>query len=393
MAADRPPRRPSLSRLLPPAGGAGALLLAGALVVGIVLSGLLASHRSGGAPAQASATPAPAPPATAAPAPATPSPPAFAAAPPPAGGRYVWYRRGELQVPGVQRLDAVDWSGRHAGTAVLRASGLPIQSPDGEEFLDPGVSPPAVLAMDGSPLGDVGPAGSVMWADDSRHLCTLTTSAGPGDGPAPVDLAYGAPGGIRRAVRFSGPRSGDSGWSLAACSASADRAVVLLGVGIMATEARVIRLSTGATLADLHEADSGALSGGVTSHDGRWQYQDRVDGLARLRDLTTGATAGRATGTGAAFSWDATETLIEAQSGNANSGAALLRRDGTKVWADTSIRAVAGYVATEPRTGGGFAIFTPHQPAATDPTYDLVIVGAAGVAQRVVGGVEPCTAA
>jgi hypothetical protein len=190
----------------------------------------------------------------AAPVAALPSPVTADYGPPPAGVQLLWVH--DPNHPGW--LIGFDWTGKPRGTVKLsqqvgqfdRLS----QAPDGSAFgYEPNGKGGYHLFVDqlGNPIGSAGSSvfyQSEMWADDSRHLCTLDPGRGqwglglaqPGAAPNPVNEVALDPSSLAR--------SGIIAFSFAACSARNDRAVIAYSYPGRPTAYSVVRVSDGAIL-------------------------------------------------------------------------------------------------------------------------------------------------
>lgn len=223
-------------------------------------------------------------------------------------------------------LEAVDWSGQVRGRLALPAprGELGISaSPDGQRLLIQRSSGYEILSAQGQISGTQLVDADYTWADDSRHLCEVVTD----DAAHPTAEAfYVAPDASQRRVA-AWAWEGGGGITVAACSASRDLMVLQLGQGDDSaghvTEYRVIRLSTGAVLRDVHPpqpvfADNGvrdtpgALATVSASLDGRLLALEPYNGDSRIADAgmesivdtVSGRVLGHVKGPVAAFSGD-----------------------------------------------------------------------------------------
>jgi hypothetical protein len=194
------------------------------------------------------------PPRPAVPAAATPSPPSSVGVdygPPPPNVPLVW-----VQDPNhTGWLIGFDWTGKPRGTAKVPQQVGQFDrlspAPDGSAFgYEPNGKGGFHLFFDqlGNAIGSAGSSvfyQSEMWADDSRHLCTLDAQTGnlglmvPGSAPNPVNPV---------ALDPALARSGIIAFSFAACSARNDRAVITYSYTGRPTAFWVVRISDGAIL-------------------------------------------------------------------------------------------------------------------------------------------------
>jgi hypothetical protein len=183
----------------------------------------------------------------------TPSPVAVDYGPPPPGVPFIW-----VQDPNHSGwLIGFDWTGKPRATVKIshqlgqydRLS----QAPDGSAFgIEPNGKGGFQIYLD--QLGNVSPSPTSvvnyefeMWADDSRHVCTLSGLGGH------WSLGLMLPGGAQNVnnVVAIDPTLGQSGiiaYSFAACSARNDRAVIQYSYAGRPTEYWVVRISDGAIL-------------------------------------------------------------------------------------------------------------------------------------------------
>jgi hypothetical protein len=211
-------------------------------------------------------------------------------------------------------LAAYDWSGTSRGSFTLPAPPTQLgeirPSPDGQRLL---MSMPDdtlhVFTAQGADLGRLG-AGSkvhdVQWAGDDTHFCTMSSDPSY----TSSTLGFVTLGANPRTLTSLHWPEGNGGARLEACSAASDLAVIVVSLGDddagHVVEIRVVRLSTGATLRDVHPPEPdfsgpeprpvrGALWDATSSADGRllllmpwaadpavhrldWQIADSVSG-------------------------------------------------------------------------------------------------------------------
>ena len=251
--------------------------------------------------------------------------------PPSAGsGPLIWYATAASTGPQPRPTTniALGWNGTVAGT--LHELGNISQSPDGLRLLADGNN---LIDQTGAVVGQMSRLkGGPGWADDSRHSCYMSTANGatPTGNAEQAWLFYGPVGGPGHRVAQVGEYGGQTGPSVAACSALTDRAVVVQEAIMWAREVWLIRLSTGAVLYHHVYPDGQVASSVVASHDGRYLaeelmstdsqspvvYQDTQ--IRRTSDGTVLARIPRQAVVG--FSWDGTRvvTLPAHESGGPN---------------------------------------------------------------------------
>jgi hypothetical protein len=176
-----------------------------------------------------------------------------------------------------------------------------------------------IVAVSGAVTGTVPgqffqPALPPIWADDSTHLCEVST---PADGAAPGTLIEFDDTGHARVVATLGSILSTTGsWALLACSPSANRAVVLKDYGQTSTLI-VLQLSTGRVLAEHSAGDVAAIA----SHDGSIVAVDAPSGIT-IRNSMTWAVLGRVVRWGSqagyplmsvavGISWDGSRIILD----------------------------------------------------------------------------------
>lgn len=217
---------------------------------------------------------------------------------PATGVNLIW-----TTVPGHdQLLAAYDWSGTVRGSFTLPQDssghvGPIAPSADGQRLL---ITMPDdtlhVFAAQGADLGKLGDDRDArrVWAGDDAHICSLSTDQS--DTTATLSLL--ALGAKPRTVTTLHWPEGDGGPRLAACDVASDLAVIVVSLGDdgagHVVEIRVVRLSTGATLRDVHPPAPdfsgpeprrvpGALWDATSSTDGKlllvepWSEDDMVE--------------------------------------------------------------------------------------------------------------------
>jgi hypothetical protein len=225
----------------------------------------------------------------------TPSPtPATSASPsvPPAtSGPLIWYHGPYTTLYGV------DWSGKPMKNFV---SDNVIQSPDGTRLWRRSI----VTDADGNPLGSVAIDESMMWADDSRQFCGVTST-----GTGSYDLEMLRIGGSRDRV---GPIRLTLGAAqvpaLVACSVLTRRALVVGQSSGYTWSVSMISLSDGSVI--YQRSYPNPLMRIVASHDGQYiaeQMPGDPNGgpITVIRQLPAGNLVGQLSGIVVqGFSWD-----------------------------------------------------------------------------------------
>jgi hypothetical protein len=180
---------------------------------------------------------------------------------PPAGVPLVWYSTSSPWLPpsGIQRLVAIDWSGKLVGT-IYQAFATQ-QSPDGSVFF---TSDRGLVDRTGTQVST--PSGirsNPMIADDSKSLCDVVDIGG-----GQLWLMTGPLRGPLHRVASMGVAGAQGGPVIIACSVANDRAV-LADVGMGGTTAvRVIALTTGRVLYQRSYAQLGLNV--ISSRDGQY---------------------------------------------------------------------------------------------------------------------------
>jgi len=228
----------------------------------------------------------------------TPLPAVLFSTVPPDVPVFYYISRGTQPRGGI-RLEAVDWSGARRGEIDIPGLSLPqdsstglgiLQSPDGERLL----YGDNVYASNGHLLYTVPPAalGRMMWADDSRSLCSVTGRGTTAAGVANDLVVVGPDGTTRPTEDQLGTTGNDAAYFVEACSVSSDRVVAYVQVSSAATTVRVSQLSSNRTLLDQSLCPSGSCGynlGNISvTPEGRVAAESDQNGQVRLRDLTTG---------------------------------------------------------------------------------------------------------
>jgi hypothetical protein len=273
-------------------------------------------------------------------------------------------------VSGTTVLHATDWSGRDAGRIIVPGDGSTvIQSPDGEELY----VVPNVYASDGHWVGalpeDAGGGNTFgpMWADDSRHLCKITTPTRDPYQSSPPALVEYTPNQPERVVQAL-PGDSRADWQLLACSTATDRAVLHLVTFSGGTEVvdrlLVVRLSDGRQLLQRDQSRSSGVS-----PDGMLSMETNDAGVAVIRDFSTGAvTSTGVHGDGEQLSADGTRILIslDAPGGTmAQTQPGLVVVDvksGRIVWRAANSGTIFGFTLARPVSGDLAIAGADHHP-------------------------------
>jgi hypothetical protein len=301
-----------------------------ALVLAIVTAGTVAAVRNHHGHAALSS---PTPPSQVAAALATPAPttmPTPTPEPPPAGIDLLW-----RTVPGdAHRIEAIDWSGTLRGGLAIDPSRDVLPTADGQRLLVGSAdrTEETVLTAQGQTVArmPVDPkVGEWSWADNGDHLCGLLRSAEA----ASAQLEVVTVGGQARAVATMTWPGGDGGASLVACSLASDLAVVSVFLGDddagHVADYRVIRISTGRTVRDVHppapdfsgpapRSAPGALAAVFASGDAKLLVLtpytgmlERVPTRELIVDTVSGRVLGHVTGSFLGFSGDDSAVVTE----------------------------------------------------------------------------------
>jgi hypothetical protein len=362
--APEPRRQPGIRLMTATSVGLGLLLVAGLLWTSPGFRGRLQGAASRG------------------PAPAAQPGPRVAPSPSPGGAERFAYQGIATRRIASGPVHWADWNG-----AALPASLAPngAVSPDGRYVMAPGPRPGGENIVDHSGAVVARSATNFdLWADDSRHLCSLDYSAGR---PSAIRIGDVVPGRdvTTSTVAFSGLPARSGGF-LAGCSPISDRAVLLTGGATV----YVIQLSTGRVVLSL-PLPAGAMDP-IASPDQRYVATTTLSGAAGAKastdvlDLGTGAVVAHLDGSAAGFSGD--DQLIALDAGSNAGPASLVEwRTARTVWrsdpADTirpsDMRSLPG--------GRAVALTVTHP----DTTPDVVVVRSDGTATVVARSAEVLT--
>jgi hypothetical protein len=283
--------------------------------------------------------------------PAVTAPPTVEPSPtsPPAPARSAFHATTALGVPDTEpvilfidgadpgQVDGVTWDGRAAGS-VGPADLVGALDPEPTGHLYQSLT--AIRDRAGQVVGQAPTDKStVTWSDDGRHYCRIDAASPPPAGGTPATLQLGAPGEPARGVTQVGTVHEQAAVSMAACSVSSDRAVVVQrGGGQFDLQTWVVQLSTGRILWTRSYDPANPVS--ITaSRDGRF-VAEMTTALGSggppavttvIRDAT-GAVAGRVSGSVLAFSWDASLAVV-VNARSADGPISVIQwQDGITVW-------------------------------------------------------------
>lgn len=249
---------------------------------------------------------------------------AVSVAPPPPGEPVYWWAGSDL----VTQIRAIAWEGKQVGSMTFnKGVSLFDQAPDGSRLMVSDPTGLTVLTSEGRVL-DFLTAYQGMWADDSKHLCAVSTlDGGPGivwQQVSPIERIgfpqsawtfLALPGGASAPGAQVGTFSPHGRILPVACSPASNRLVVATSFVTQVVSVAVYRLSDGQRL---RQWQPGSVTGGagaitqnvVASHDGRWLAENAQIG-SQIREVSTGtilATVPR--GHVLAFSWDGSRILV-----------------------------------------------------------------------------------
>ena len=373
----QPRRAPNLQWL----AIAAAVLLAIAIVAGL-LSTRLANRN---VPAHPTATPSP----------------SIDYGPPPAGIALVYVA--DAQHPGW--YNAFDWTGRPRGTIKLAA---PIsdqvyltQAPDGSGFITSLAKGTSSQSYDrlGTPIPE-NPSllfARQVWADDSRHLCTLDYNS------FQWHIGLRTPGATPTSLRTvaidpSVVQSGIIALDFSSCSPSNDRAVLVYNYFGRPAQYWVVRLSDGTILK--HQTFAANVLGGiVASSDSTLVAENSAGASGSLLGGAAQSTTIRRTSGGStvlsldptfgviAFSRDESAALVSTSplAAGAPTPLALVNvQTGSVIWRSGGQDELTA--AQEQPDGTAFALFLqdPHDTT-LHPTVHVLIVQANGATIAIPG--------
>ena len=307
---------------------------------------------------------------------------AVSVAPPPPAEPVYWWADSDL----VTQIRAISWEGKQVGTMTFnKGVSLFDQAPDGSRLMVSDRAGLTVFTSDGRVL-DFLTAYRGMWADDSHHICAVSTpDGGLGGGigflqPAWIFLAL--PGGANAPAAEVGMFSPHSNILPVACSPASNRLVVATTFTVQVVSVAVYRLSDGQRLRQWQPGSltsEGLTQNVVASHDGRWLAENAQIG-SQIREVSTGTIlATFPHGHVLAFSWDGSRILMEGFS----AGISLRDwREGRDLWKACRFEPVA----VRPAAAGFMVGLHGRGP------QELRIVEADGSVTPIVGDILPANA-
>ena len=318
--------------------------------------------------------------------------------PPPAGIPLIWYSPTSPYGVNPQAASwvALDWNGTAVGT--LRTTGGLNQSPDGSRLDMAGVG---YVDQGGQPVPAVrlNNKGGPGWSDDSRHFCLVGTASGgvPTGSNEPAWLFAGPiEGPLHRVVQL-GQFGGQLGAGPIACSFQNDRAVVVQTVIMGASDAWVIKLSTGALL--YHRQYTNVETPFIrASRDGQYLAEQTASpnatgfGATVIRRTSDGREVARLDNqTVVAFSWDGSRVVTMPAMGTSapNEARVVDWQSGTVLWRLTvpppsgTLDRAAVYALPRPNGTDLMIGVGPQSAAGID---SLWLVHADGTARQVAKG-------
>jgi hypothetical protein len=322
---------------------------------------------------------------------ASPSPRAVDYGPPPSNVPLLW-----VQDPNHDGwLIGFDWTGKPRGTVKLSQ---PMgehdklsQAPDGSAFgIEASGKGGFRVYLDR--LGNVSPSPSSvinypleMWADDSRHVCTLSGLGGH------WNLGLMVPGGAQNPVNVVAidptlARSGIIAFSFAACSALNDRAVIQYSYFGRPTEYFVVRISDGAILQQrIYATDqvanvTASMDGSLIAENSGKSTGQAMPAAAstiirRAADMSVVTTLDSSTGV-LAFSGDDSSVLVNSSPWTAGVPTMLEVLDlqtGAVMWRGEGTAALSTF-AVQP-AGNAFAVALTQPGSQAPPATILIVYG------------------
>lgn len=187
------------------------------------------------------------------------------------------------------------------------------------------------------------------WADDGRHFCQVVPFDNPGDGGIQTTLQLVTVGADTRDVAKAGMLNNQTFVSVAACSPSADRAIVVQsgGQGIGTAQVWGIQLSTGRTIWTHDYTQSPANVHVVASRDGAYVAENLTAGGSTVFG-SDGKAITKLPSSIEAFSWDGSLAVVDHGYGTAPVEV-ISWRDGTVIWTGPS---GAGLLNAQPQPDG-----------------------------------------
>jgi hypothetical protein len=290
-------------------------------------------------------------------------------------------------------IEAVDWSGRSRGHILIpgpKGSSLPAASPNGQALL----VDRDIYRADGAWLGRLPSSGSVMWAADSTHLCTLDAP-----GTTSTTLTLEVVGFDGRPVTTTHFTVSDSQDNVAMLSCTVDRASLNASPpGFTGTRYVEIDTHSGALVFDRSTTCANPNCPSVRfSPDGRYAATTQGTTTTTIEDISTGRTTRVALGgLVEAFTADGSKVLVDLAGGSSMSqtipGLRLVDwRTATPVWSRSNANTMSDWIAPQPG-GTGMAIADcQHGPSTgvfpSGPCrLDVITLSASGTAHDAVGG-------
>lgn len=292
-------------------------------------------------------------------------------------------------------LIGFDWTGKPRGTAKLSQpvgqSDKLSQSPDGSAFgYEPNGKGGFQVFFDR--LGNLSPSpasivnsGFEAWADDSRHLCTLSGLGRhwtiglmvPGAAPNPASVV---------ALDPTIAQSGIFALSFAACSARNDRAVIEYSYSGRPTEYFVVRISDGAILQQrIYATDqvanvTASMDGSMIAENSGKSTGQAMPAAAstiirRAADMSVVTTLDSSTGV-LAFSGDDSSVLVNSSAWTAGEPTMLEVLDlqtGAIMWRGEGTAALSTF-AVQP-AGNAFAVALTQPGSQAPPATILMVYG------------------
>jgi hypothetical protein len=294
-------------------------------------------------------------------------------------GPLIWYSTASPygSAPAAGALVALDWNGAKVG--MIRAARGINQSPDGSRMNVAGIG---YVDQTGQGIAAVQlDKGGPGWSDDSRHFCLVGTASGgvPTGSNEPAWLFAGPiEGPLHRVVQL-GQFGGQLGAGPIACSFQNDRAVVVQTVIMGASDAWVIKLSTGALL--YHRPYTNVETPFIrASHDGQYLAEQTASpnatgfGATVIRRTSDGREVARLDNqTVVAFSWDGSRVVTMPAMGTSAPNEARLVdwQSGTVLWRLT--------VPPPSGTPDRAAVYALPRPNGTDLMIGVGPQSAAGI--------------
>ena len=250
--------------------------------------------------------------------------------------------------PASTQLDGMTWDGQTAGRLVHQQV-LGVGNPQNSLFAtNNDVENRAGAAVMTGAYGAKFFGGT--WADDGRHFCQVVPFDNPGAEGIPTTLQLVTVGGGTRDVAKAGTLYNQTGVRVAACSTSADRAVVVQsgGQGLGTAQVWSIQLSTGKIMWTHDYTKSPANVYVVASRDGAYVAENQGQPIGSTIYGSDGKSVTHLSSQIEAFSWDGSLAVVDQGYGTAP--AELISwRDGTVTW---SSPAGTGLVSAQPEPDG-----------------------------------------